>query len=1059
MKRAKILSASAGSGKTYQLTLKYMCDVIQHPERYRNILAVTFTNKATEEMKSRILREIHILASGESSSYLKDIIGELGLNEAQVREGATKARTRILHDFSRFTILTIDRFFQRILRAFIKELSLDMNYNIELDTNLLLERSTDTLIESIAEDEQLRRWLIEFAEERLEEGERWDMRGDLKLLGGELFKESGAKRINLKLDKQGLRDAVKRLVSEGESYRQRVAELGSEAIKIMKSYGVSADEFKGTSRSFVFNFYRYSEGELKPPTTTMLKAVEDISEWYKKGADGRIVAASERLMPILQEICRCYNDAVKKINTAKLIKDNYRSFALLADLQTRVKDICSKENIMILSKTKDILSTFIDDSNAPFIYEKVGSRYDHYMIDEFQDTSVREWKNMLPLLREALSSNPNSSVFIVGDIKQSIYRWRGGDWRLLNSDAIADLGKENTVVEHLQKNYRSLPKIVEFNNSLIANAVDIDNNYLNRTLEDAYNSNKITQSTRSSLYDMMARAYSDHKQTPAKSGDNQGYAEVVAYDTTLTDSPFIGAIEDAIERGYRYRDILILVRGGNDAKRVADALFAYKADKFTSKGLSGFNILTPDALTLDSCDIVEFIISVLRLAIDPQCDIERGVYNRYLGLPLDRVLDNHDLEWLRHISHLSPLEAFESIVSRFSLDERKESIAFLQAMHEQILSFSSQRVVDIQYYLNWWDERGCNETITVEMADDTIEITTIHKSKGLERDIVIIPYSRWDMTPRPSLHPIVWAKANNTTSSAEIEDFPVVYGSTMENSDFSDEYYRELVMSHIDGVNLLYVAVTRASKELYMYVPTNLNSKSRGGENINTTVPLILTAAKSICPNPECEQIDGESVMLTYSFGTPTVVKSNERRGANGSDMLLDSYTSNKPLIKVRYPSHRYIEEGIRRDNKALSDGIRLHALFEGAMTESDLRSAVQRMLLGSIVDRTQATALNNRITAMLKDERVAEWFSGGWDDVKCEAEIISKSDIRRPDRVMIKDKRAVIVDYKFGDKRLHVYNRQMAEYMKLLKSMNRFNQIEGYVWYISLGEIDKIEQ
>lgn len=1053
MKRAKILSASAGSGKTYQLTLKYMCDVIQHPERYRNILAVTFTNKATEEMKSRILREIHTLASGGNSSYLKDVARELGLNEAQIREGALKARTRILHDFSRFTILTIDRFFQRILRAFIKELSLDLNYNIELDTNQLLERSTDKLIESIASNDKLRDWLLEFAEDRLKEGDRWDMRGDLKSLGSELFKENGAKRTKLKLDKAKLSDAVNSLVSECDAYRLKIKTLGNNAIKIMSDYGVSAEEFKGASRSFVFNFHRYASGELKEPTATMLKAVDSVSEWYKGGADGRIVTATEKLMPILKEICDCYGDAIKKINTAKLIKDNYRSFALLADLQERVDDICTTENIMVLSKTKDLLSSFIDDSNAPFIYEKVGSRYDHYMIDEFQDTSVREWRNMLPLLREALASNPNSSVFIVGDIKQSIYRWRGGDWRLLNSDAMTDLGEENTAIEHLQKNYRSLPNIVEFNNSLISKAVEIDNLYLNRCLDKALKSKKIDSKTHASHYDIMARAYSDHKQIPAKSEAGQGYAEVIAYDGSVIDSPFIEAIESAIARGYRYRDILILVRGGNDARKVAETLFAYKEKKFISQGLSGFNILTPDALTLESCDIVEFIISVMRLAIDPKNDIERGVYNRFLPLPLDHAFDEEELEWLSHVAHLSPLEAFESIVSRFKLHECKESIAFLQAMHEQILSFSSQRVVDIHYYLNWWDERGHNEAITVEMTDDTIEITTIHKAKGLERDIVIVPYSRWDMTPRPALRPIVWAKANDSDESADIDNFPVVYGSSMENSDFSDEYYRELVMSHIDGVNLLYVAVTRASKELYMYVPA-LNS---GGENISTTVPLILEAAKSICPVPKPKMVDGENAILTYNFGTPTECRRKTQENKS-NDILLEEYTSNKPTLKVRYPSHRCIEEGITNDNKALTNGIRLHTLFEGAITEEDLRCAVRRMSLDCIVDKNQAKALDDKISVILSDNRVKEWFSDDWDDVKCEAAIISNGNIRRPDRVMIKGDRVVVVDYKFGDRQLPSYRRQMSEYIELLRSMGNYSHIEGYVWYISLGEIDRIE-
>ena len=1056
MKRAKILSASAGSGKTYQLTLRYMCDVITHPERYRNILAVTFTNKATEEMKSRILREIHTLASGNSSSYLNDIKTELGISEAKIREGAKRARTRILHDFSRFTILTIDRFFQRILRAFIKELSLDLNYNIELDTDQLLERSTDTLIESITKNEQLRSWLLEFAEERLSEGNKWDMRNDLKVLGSELFKEGGAKNIDDKMDRDALHKAVNRVIEEGETYRAKLLQLGKDALKKMEEYHVDAEDFKGSTRSFAKNFKLYAKGELKEPTPTMLKAANNISEWYTSKASGNVQVAAKALKPILEQICDCYEIAIKKINTAKLIRENFRSFALLADLRENVNQICNEENIMVLTNTKDILAQFIDGNNAPFIYEKVGSRYDHYMIDEFQDTSVREWSNMLPLLREALASNPEASVFIVGDIKQSIYRWRGGHWRLLKSDAMKDLGKENTDVKHLEYNYRSLPNVVNFNNRLIYNVVKKDNEYLNTTLNKALNGKKIEQSTHDSLYNIMTDAYADYEQKPGKSCGNIGYAQVSAYDNKLTDSPFIEAIESAIERGYRYGDILILVRGDTDAKKVAAALFKYKYNKFTSQGKTGFNILTPDALTLENCKITEFIISVMRLTINPLNDIERAVYNRYLGLPFDHKFDEEENNWLNHTAHLSPLEAFESIVSRFELHKSKESIAFLQAMHEQILAFSSQRVVDIQYYLKWWDERGKQESITVEMTDDTIEITTIHKSKGLERPIVIIPNSRWYMSPPPSLHPIVWAKANNGEATTEIGDYPIIYGSTMENSNFSEEYYKELVMSHVDGVNLLYVAITRASRELYIYVPTNLNS-DKDGESINTTEPLILNAAITICKKGDTVKSEDKRMIETFYYGEPTSCdKSNKREG--NSDILLEEYVSNQPTIKVRYPSHRCVDEGIAIDSKALSEGIRLHRLFEGAITEQDLRSAVERMSLDCLIDKEQAEALNTKISDILKDERVKEWFSDVWKSVKCESAIIANGDIRRPDRVMISDDRAVIVDYKFGDKRSAVYRKQMAEYMQLLRAMGKYRSIEGYVWYISLGEIESIE-
>jgi ATP-dependent exoDNAse (exonuclease V) beta subunit len=499
------------------------------------------------------------------------------------------------------------------------------------------------------------------------------------------------------------------------------------------------------------------------------------------------------------------------------------------------------------------------------------------------------------------------------------------------------------------------------------------------------------------------------------------------------------------------------VRGKTDAQKVADRLFEYKYNKFTLQGLTGFNVLTPESLTLESCDIAEFITSVMRLTIDPHNDIERAVYNSFLKLPFDHTFSQEEVDWLNHTAHLSPLEAFESIVSRFELHKHKESIAFLQAMHEQILSFSSQRVVDIQYYLKWWEERGRQEAITVEMTDDTIEITTIHKSKGLERPIVIIPYSRWDMTPRASLRPIVWAKANDAESDANIGDFPIIYGTTMENSNFSEEYYKELVMSHVDGINLLYVAITRASRELYIYLPTNLNSKSKSGESINTTVPLILDAAQSICPNPETIESEGENRAIIYTFGEPTTCESSGKIDT-GNDILLDEYISHKPTIKIRYPSHRCFEEGANIDSKALTSGIRLHRLFEGAITEQDLRKAVEHMSLDCLIDNEQAQLLDSKISDILKDDRVKEWFSGEWESVKCESAIIANGDIRRPDRVMISGDRVVIVDYKFGDKHSAIYRKQMKEYMQLLASMGKYSRIEGYVWYISLGDIENIE-
>ena len=549
MKRAKILSASAGSGKTYQLAYKYVRDVVERPELYRAILAVTFTNKATEEMKSRILREIHILAAGQKSNYLDKLCKELEMPEHAVRKQALKARTLILHDYSRFSVLTIDKFFQRIIRAFIKELGIDLNYNIELDHGSLLQRSADRLVEKIAEDADLKRWMLEFVEERINDGERWDMRGDLRSLGNEIFKERSKERTKLRKSKEELGKIVANIVADAERAKNYLKGLGQRAVDIITSRGLTADMFAGRSRSFVFRFYKYAEGDLGEPTATMLKAVDDISVWYNKDAGANVRDAAEEMLPILQEICASFSDVEKRINTAKLLRGNYRSFALLADLSEQVDKICDEENIMVLGETKHILSTFVDDSNAPFIYEKVGNRFERFMIDEFQDTSVREWQNMLPLLQNAMSQSEACSVFIVGDVKQSIYRWRGGDWRLLQDVAIGDLGHDNVRVERLEHNFRSLEKVVDFNRNLIDSVVATDNQHINNILDNALNSKHINKSLHASLHDIVSTAYDKHKQVLGKEYDDEGYAEITFFDTALDDSPFIEVIEDAINRG------------------------------------------------------------------------------------------------------------------------------------------------------------------------------------------------------------------------------------------------------------------------------------------------------------------------------------------------------------------------------------------------------------------------------------------------------------------------------------------------------------------------------
>ena len=481
--RARILNASAGSGKTYQLAYKYVRDVVEQPTLYRHILAVTFTNKATEEMKSRILSEIHTLASGGKSGYLASLCTELSLDERTVRTRAREARTRILHDYSRFTILTIDTFFQRILRAFIQELGLDLNYNVEIETASVLSKSADALVEQIRIDEELQRWLPAFVQERIEDGKRWEVREGILALGNEIFKESNRETLSAERSKAELDRIVGKATGRAKAGKKEFQELGVRAMNLMNTAGVTTADFTGKSRSFAGYFAAAAAGEIKAPTATVRKMSATTEGWCAKASPDLPLVAE--LQPLLAELCARYDRSIRFWNTTDLLRENYRSFALLQDLYGKVRQMCSDENVMMLSETKNILSEFIRHNDAPFIYEKVGNRYDRFMIDEFQDTSTREWENFLPLLGNAMAQSEQTSVLIVGDIKQSIYRWRGGDWEILHRRAARELGEASTETIHLKENFRSLPLVGEFYNRMIGKVVESDYTALNQLLAQA----------------------------------------------------------------------------------------------------------------------------------------------------------------------------------------------------------------------------------------------------------------------------------------------------------------------------------------------------------------------------------------------------------------------------------------------------------------------------------------------------------------------------------------------------------------------------------------------
>ncbi|MFI3303375.1 MAG: UvrD-helicase domain-containing protein [Rikenellaceae bacterium] len=1036
--KASIYNASAGSGKTYRLAYKYIRDVIETPALYRNILAVTFTNKATEEMKHRILKHIHTLASGQSSDYMAQLEVDLNLSPSMIRARALEARTLILHNYSRFTVLTIDKFFQRVLRAFIQELGIDIDYSLEIDTSPIITQSADALIE----DESLRKWLMELAQERIDEGRKWDVREGILALKDELFKEQAREALESPRTKEELRDMISSMDRESRKIVDKIQNLAKDALARI---GGDCDQFKGKSRSPAHIFRRIAESnkELPALTPAQIACRDNIDKWCGKGDD---VTLATEMMGRLNEIVELYQLGIRDINTSKLLSENYRSFAMMYDLYKKTQEICQEQNTMLLSQTSRILAEFIENNDAPFIYEKVGNRYTRFMIDEFQDTSRREWNNFLPLLRDAIAqSEPKENpILIVGDIKQSIYRWRGGDWRILHADIERELGSENTEVVNMVDNYRSLPNVVTFNNEIIENIVTLENQELNEELHSALEEGKIDRACYQELHNIIRSAYRDHAQNPKRKASEGGFVEVATYRET---PPLMECICAAIDRGYRPCDIMILSRSNREASMVAQTLLEFKQECHDPK--YRFDVMTQEALIVGYSPVSNFIIATLHLALTPNEPLQRAIYNRFLEREyIDTELSEEEVEFLHSIRILSPLEAMESIIIRYDLSSKSANISYVQAIHEQIINYTKNKIGDISLFLEWWHEKGAKQSLRVEKSSSAIEILTIHKAKGLEQRVVILPYCNWDCNPKTSglNKNFVWSKGTTDTENP-IGSFPIQYKSKMEDSVFSADYYRERVYTRIDNINTLYVALTRAVESLHIFVKVNDKGVGKGiGKVVTESIPTNHIATKS-----------DEGV--TYSFSTPISPIKSTDEDYSREPFIMTQYKSHVSDLRLRLPAQRYREdsEGVFAPREL---GILMHRAFEQATSRSEILQRVEMMLNDGQINSSEHKSLIETIEQSLKNPLVKEWFDSEWDVVRNEVEIIrpdAKSS-RRPDRVMIRGHRAIVVDYKFGELRPSSNARQMRQYMELLGEMG-YREVEGYIWYVKSDEIVEIKR
>lgn len=1042
------MSASAGSGKTYRLAYKYILDTLRYyedkPYLYRAVLAVTFTNKATEEMKSRILNRYAELATDPSKSeYIGDLRRDLPLSDEEYARRAKSILKRILHDYSHFTVLTIDKFFQRIMRAFVKELGVDVNYNLQIKPDDVVSQSADALIESIRGDEELQQWMVEYARETIEEDRKWnEIRENILSIGKQAIGDKSRDALQSTTTKKQLKEvtfATRQRINEAVD---KMAELGDEALTIIKEKGVDLNSFNGRAGGFISTFTKAKNKCLNSIGNPAYSVLSGTKDWYSKETSRTPIASvidsiTPSLSELLDEICDIFDSTLKLRTMEGILWSKFRSFALLKDIYAKIQEVCQTENMMLLSETKNLLTELIKDNDTPFIYEKTGNRFERYMIDEFQDTSYREWNNFIPLLLNAMAMAEDEAIFIVGDVKQAIYRWRGGDWRILHSGVQEALGKANTHTEQMEDNWRSREAVVEFNNNTIKEIVAKLNSSLNAELLTALEEKVIKETTYNTLYDTIYNAYSSCKQVARKiDATKQGYVRVESYE----DVPdIISYIEDAIARGYDYSDIMILHRKGKEITRTAELLLEYKRQSGKE-----FNIKTKESLVVGRADIAKFIIALLRLTQDSSDRLSIAIVNQYLRRSYHDRLSEEELTRLSHLSQLSVEQAFEHIVKAYSLHERGDEIAYLQALHNIVIAFSTAKSADIALFLKEWDATLHSNSLVVEDNKNTIELTTIHTAKGLERKIIIIPYCHWTFTFERT-EVTIWSKLDPKSTPKEyaaLDYFPVPFSPMITNTIFSDTYYTERVYSYVDSLNILYVALTRAVDELYICI----KERNLKGENVGAKLWATL----------DC---DGDATYYEAGARTPKQLKVKKDDEPKVENIILDNYPTTDEMVAMRLPLQRYFEQS-EDEHSPRRIGILMHNILSSAQSLNDVEEAIDDAHRAGRIDAVQRDELRAIVEKELCRDEAQEWFNGDWERVYNECDIIhDKGSVvgqSRPDRVMVKGQRAVIVDYKFGAEKLKIYRQKMEYYKELISRMG-YTDVEGYLWYLTRSEIEKV--
>ena len=1017
----KIYNASAGSGKTYTLVQDYLKIVLHHkdPLKFRSILAMTFTNKAANEMKERVLSalidlsQVNHLKNPKQHEFLKNTAKNIKLSPDLIEHRAKAILNKILHNYSSFSVMTIDKFTHKIIRTFAKDLDISVDFNVEMDTTGFLQSITDLLMDEIGRNKKLTRLLLLYTNHNLDNERSWNIKRDIFDFTSMLLKEDALEAIeHLKdLNDEDFVSIGESLKKENAIIMQELTSTAASAIHLIESYNLKDEDFAGISRG-VYAFFKRSLTNLegaKPASATHLKYVENNEFAQKKSPNkATIDGISDLIGKYVLQLNEIITVEIPQYKLNKEINKNLNNLAILKYILALIEKVKAEENILLLSDFYKEIAAIITRERVPFIYERLGIRYQHFLLDEFQDTSQMQWVNLIPLVHNSLAQQHEN--LIVGDGKQAIYRWRNGEV------------EQFTKLPSEIHNPKAIPSLKEAANlfSLMGKKENLGSNY--RSAEEIVNfNNKFFTEIKHQISEPLAYIYEGLNQEVTKKF--KGYVEATFFngnDEAEQLANVLNTVKQALNAGFTFKDICIITRNNKNGANIANYLTDYDLP-----------VISPDSLFIGKDKYVQFLYYLMQSltnyndknaqvkTIEHYCELHNRpipdfIIDKSLPIPsLNEYFEVFGISIEAPENFQNIYEYTEFLIEIFDFDPTEN--VYLQFFMESIHQFEINKNVNIRAFLDWFKDKGKEKSIISPEGANAISIMTIHKSKGLQFPVVICPFFNW--TPK-----LDWQQIWVLDPGAKLPAYFVKATKYLSETPLKEVFEMEKAKFELDTINMLYVAFTRP--EVALFISGDMSS------------PVIKNQIEPLVKNmPEFGLIDE-----TYRYGQLENHKVEKQEPEPKFEIQFLKQKMNKPSLSYKSAMEWDIESLDQKRNF----GTTVHHVLSILKSPNDLRPRLAELAMKQGLSDEEVMDLENYISPLLKNEKFAAYFTPA---ALNETALIDQFGMKFiPDKIIRKADTVLVVDFKTGQSS-PAHLKQVQQYIKLLKDMGLQN-VSGELCY-----------